>query len=124
MSDISLGPCSRAGPHCALQSTGALQRLHEVRGEFKCISNLISRATQRIFADVSTTHEFGYLDLFKKILDLDIDARLLSMEYMASDSNFMPRLAATLPAVSTLRLVECIDEVNTLNTQPFLSSIH
>ena len=121
MSNIILGPCGRVGPHCALQSTKALQQLYEVQGECKCISNLVSRATQRIFADVSTPHEFGYLDLFKKILDVDADVWLLSMEFTPSDTDVMPRLAAALPRVSTMRLVECINEVNILL---FLSSIH
>ena len=125
MSDITLGPCSRVGPHCALQSTRAVQGLHKVRGDFKCVSNLVSRATQRIFADVSTPHEFGYLDLFKKISDVDADVRLLSMEFTPNDTDFMLRLAAALPRVSTMRLVECIDKVNTSNTstQSFLSSV-
>jgi hypothetical protein len=123
MSEITLGPCSRLGAHCALQSTGTLQRLQEVRGEFECISNLVSRATHCIFADISSTHEFGYLDLFKKISDVDTDVRLLSMEYMPSDTDVMPRLAAALPNVSTLRLVECIDGVN-IEHSVILSSIH
>lgn len=111
LSAITLGPCSRAGPHCALQSTGALQRLDQVQGEFKCISNLVSRATHRIFANVSTNHEFGYLDLFNKISDVNADVRLLSMEFTPSDTDVMPRLAAALPGVSTLRLVQFIDGV-------------
>ena len=117
MSVITLGPCNRVGPHCALQSTGALQQLEEVRGEFKCISNLVSRATHRIFADVSTTHEFGYPELFKKISDVDAGVRLLSMEFTPSDTEVMPRLAAALPGVSTLRLVQFIDGVTALNAQ-------
>ena len=124
MSDIRLGPCSRAGPHCALQSTKALQRFYEVQGDCKCISNLVSRETKRIFADVSTPHEFEYLDLFKKISDVDADVRLLSMEFTPNDADVMPRLAAALPRVSTIRLVEYIDKVNILNVQSFLSSIH
>ena len=125
ISDITLGPCSRVGPHCALQSTRALQQLHEVRGEFKCISNLVSGATQRIFADVSNPHEFGYRDLFKRISDADANVRLLSMEYIPSDTtDVMSRLVNALPTVSTMRLVECIDEVNILNAQSFLLSIH
>jgi hypothetical protein len=118
MSAITLGPCSRVGPHCALQSAGVLQRLDEVRGEFKCISNLVSGATHRILADVSTTHELGYPDLFKKISDVGANVRLLSMEFMPSDTDVMPRLAAALPGVSTLRLVQFIDdEVTTIHIQ-------
>lgn len=72
---------------------------------------MVSRATQRIFAGASTPHEFGYLDLFKKISDVDANVRLLSMESVPSDTDVMPRLAAALPGVSTMRLVEFIDRV-------------
>ena len=112
ITNITLGPCNRVGTQCALESTNSLQRLGEVRGDFKCVSKLVSSTTHRIFARASTTHNFGYLDLFQKISSVNAIIRLCSMEYAPGDTDVMPRLAAALSRVSTLRLVQSVDGVS------------
>ena len=67
--------------------------------------------THRVFAKSSTAEDHGYLELFKKISDVRARIRLFSTDYTPNDSDFMPRLAAVLPGVSTLRLVEFVDKV-------------
>lgn len=107
LTSIKLGACRQLP--CPIQSVASLPHLRSAMGGAKCIFPLVSFYTTRIFSELSTAKDGGQLQLFHQLELVQAVVYFFSVVFNPADVKFVGRIAATLPRVSTLRMLEFID---------------